>query len=235
MNWVHIHLLLNHVPVLATLFGLVLLAVAVVKNSEELKRVSFAVFVITAIVALPVYFTGEPAEEAVEHLPGVSESLIERHEEAAQLAFIAVEILGIVALVGLALFRHAQSTPHRFSIASLGLAIVTGGMMAWTANLGGQIRHSEIRAEQQLGTPPALGGENDEEEEHEGRQAFGEQTVKFTIPRPLKVEHEELHAALAKATKFRQRGGIRVAAAWTPASVSNRGSHAGDGTRPRHD
>jgi hypothetical protein len=75
---------LNHIPILGTVLGFLLLSVAVARKSGELKRVSLAVFVITAVVALPVYFTGEPAEEIVEHLPGVSESLIERHEEAAQ-------------------------------------------------------------------------------------------------------------------------------------------------------
>jgi hypothetical protein len=37
-------------------------------------------FVLTALLALPVYFTGEPAEKVVERLPGVTEPLIEEHE-----------------------------------------------------------------------------------------------------------------------------------------------------------
>jgi hypothetical protein len=83
MNWAHIHLSLNHLPVVGIIFGVLLLLLALLRKSEELKRVSLGVFVLTALLALPVYFTGEPAEEVVEHVPGVAESLIGRHENAA--------------------------------------------------------------------------------------------------------------------------------------------------------
>jgi hypothetical protein len=53
-------------------------------KSEELKKMSLWVFVLVALVALPVYLTGEPAEEVVEHLPGVAESFIESYEEMTQ-------------------------------------------------------------------------------------------------------------------------------------------------------
>jgi asparagine N-glycosylation enzyme membrane subunit Stt3 len=60
MNWAHIHLSLNHLPVVGTFFGVLLLLLALLRKSEELKRVSLGVFVLTALLALPVYFTGEP-------------------------------------------------------------------------------------------------------------------------------------------------------------------------------
>jgi beta-lactamase regulating signal transducer with metallopeptidase domain len=78
MNWAHIHLLLNHVPVLGTIFGLALLGYAVLKRSEALKRAALGVFVAVALLALPVYFTGEPAEEAVQSAAGVSKSSYRR-------------------------------------------------------------------------------------------------------------------------------------------------------------
>jgi hypothetical protein len=83
MNWAHVHLMLSHLPVVGTIFGLLLLLLAQLRKSEELKRVSLGIFVLTALLALPVYFTGEPAEKVVEHLPGVTEPLIEEHENAA--------------------------------------------------------------------------------------------------------------------------------------------------------
>jgi hypothetical protein len=55
-----------------------------VRKSEEIKKMCLWVFVLGAVVALPVYLTGEPAEEVVEHLPGVAESFIESHEEMTQ-------------------------------------------------------------------------------------------------------------------------------------------------------
>ena len=60
MNWAHIHLSLNHLPVVGTFFGVLLLLLALLRKSEELKRGSLGVFALTALLALPIYFTGEP-------------------------------------------------------------------------------------------------------------------------------------------------------------------------------
>jgi uncharacterized membrane protein len=146
MNWAHVHLALSHLPVIGAIFGLLLLLLALLRKSEELKRVSLGVFVITALLALPVYFTGEPAEEMIEHLPGVAEPLIERHENAALFALLMAGVTGIVALIGLILFRRAETLPIWVVGAALVLSLATSGLMGWTANLGGEIRHTEIRA-----------------------------------------------------------------------------------------
>ena len=60
------------------------------KKSEELKRLSCYVFVLMALLTIPVYLTGEGAEEIVEHLPGVPHELIEEHEESALGSLIAI-------------------------------------------------------------------------------------------------------------------------------------------------
>jgi uncharacterized membrane protein len=145
MNGAEIHLLLNHVPVLWTGVGVLLLAAALVRKSEEIKKASLCVFIASALAAIPTYVTGEPAEEIVAHLPGVSESFIEAHEEAAEAAAVALGILGVVSLAGLLGFRRAAPLPRWFAVGSLALAVVVGGLMARAAHLGGQIRHTEIR------------------------------------------------------------------------------------------
>jgi uncharacterized membrane protein len=147
MNLAHIHLILNHFPVIGMVFGFLLLAFALVKKSEELIRVSLGVFIIIALLALPVYFTGEPAAKVIEHLPGVTESVVEEHEEAALITLITVEILGLVALGGLFYFRHLENLPNWLVKASLILAAISIGLLAWTANLGGKVRHTEIRSD----------------------------------------------------------------------------------------
>lgn len=62
MNPAHLHLMLNHIPVLGTAFCMVLVGSALIQKSEELKRVSLGAFVIVALLAIPAYLTGEPAE-----------------------------------------------------------------------------------------------------------------------------------------------------------------------------
>ena len=147
MNATHLHLLLNHVPVLGTVLGLGLLAFASWRRSEEIKRAALGLFVIAALVAIPTYLTGEPAEDTVESLPGVTHPLIERHEEAAVVAFTGMLGLGVVALAGLFFFRRQRPVPAWFGIVTLAAALVVSGLMGWTASLGGRVRHTEIRGE----------------------------------------------------------------------------------------
>ena len=144
MSWGHLHLLLNHVPVIGTLLGLLLLLVAFGRKSEELKRVTLGLFVLIALVTVPVYLTGEPAEEMIENIPGISKAMIERHEDAALFSMIAVEVAGIIALAALLLFGRKKGLGNLLAIVTLAFSVVTGGLLAWTSNLGGQIRHTEI-------------------------------------------------------------------------------------------
>lgn len=161
MNWPHLHLMLNHVPVLGTVFGLALLAWGSYRRNVSLQRAALVTFVLAALVAIPVFLTGEPTEEAVEDLAGVAGNAIDAHEAAALVSLIGVELLGALALAGLLLAR-SRFSPALAVRAALGVAIVTAGLMAWTANLGGRIRHSELRA-------GGSGQESEHEERGEGR------------------------------------------------------------------
>jgi hypothetical protein len=62
--------LLNHVPVIVTGLGLLLLLVAFARKSDELKKVTLALFVLIALVTVPVYLTGDSPAEMVENIPG---------------------------------------------------------------------------------------------------------------------------------------------------------------------
>jgi uncharacterized membrane protein YeaQ/YmgE (transglycosylase-associated protein family) len=146
MSPVHLHLLLNHVPVIGTIVTILLLGYAVLRGSPELVRVSLGMFVLLPLAAAVVYLTGEPAEELVEGLPGVSEAIMERHEEAALIATILLGTVGAVSLGGLLAFRkRAAGISRGFAAVALMLALLPAGAMGYTANLGGQIRHTEIR------------------------------------------------------------------------------------------
>ena len=146
MTPTHLHLLLNHIPVLGTFFGLGLFAFGVWRRNHEIKTTSLGIFVIVALLTVPVYLTGEPAEETVESLPGVSKAIIEQHDGAAAYAFTGVIVTGVAALGGLIYFRKARLLPVWYGSLLIACSLVVGGLMAWTANLGGQIRHTEIRS-----------------------------------------------------------------------------------------
>lgn len=164
MNITHLHLLLNHVPLLATVFGIGLLAVALWRRSEALQRAALTFFVVAALTAIPTYLTGEPAEDVVESLPGVTHQGIERHEEFAGWALGGVLALGVVALIALAVFRRHKTAPQWLGALMLVGAVLVTGMIGWTANLGGQIRHTEIRPEPSAaGVPSAASRHHDKD------------------------------------------------------------------------
>jgi uncharacterized membrane protein len=160
MNSVQVHLALTHVPVILSLAGLIMLAVAFFVKSATLTKTSYVLIFIAGIAAIPVFFTGEGTEEAIEHLPGVSDAVIERHEDVAKLAMISIAVAGLAALAAISSFRWQIAT-RVFKVVVLVLAIVSGGLMAQTAHLGGQIRHTEIRNEVTFQNGNEKGGQND--------------------------------------------------------------------------
>lgn len=145
MNSAQIHLALTHVPVILSLTGLVILVIALLRKNSTLTKTAYVILLTAGLAAIPVYLTGESTEEIVEKMPGVSEAIIERHEEVAKLAIISIAAAGLMALAGLFLFRW-RVAGRIVQVIVLLLAITSGGLLAQTAHVGGQIRHTEIRS-----------------------------------------------------------------------------------------
>ena len=147
MSTVHLHLMLNHIPVVGTLFLAALFAAGVVRRNAPLTRTALGSSVALALVALVVFLTGAPAEEAVEDLAGTSEAAIERHEAIALASMVLLGVVGAMSVVVLLWFRRRLEIPRAVAMTGLVASLATVGLMGVTANSGGQIRHSEIRAE----------------------------------------------------------------------------------------
>lgn len=163
MDSTHLHLILNHFPIIGTLIATGIMAYGYFTRSAETKKAALITWVAMALLAIPVFLTGEPAEESVEGLAGVSEALIEQHEEAAEIAIWVMEALGLLSLV--IVFTGFKSEQIKKSLvgASFVLGLATFGLMAYTGYLGGQIRHSEIRGTAATEMPAENGGEKDDD------------------------------------------------------------------------
>lgn len=143
MNASQIHLALTHVPVILSLIGLTILIIALIRKNETLTKTSFYIFLAAGLFALPVYFTGEGAEEIVEDLPGVSEGIISRHEQFASISLTIILICAVAALATLVLYKSfVRIMKYAVLLFAFGAAIT----LAQTAHLGGQIRHTEIQS-----------------------------------------------------------------------------------------
>ena len=163
MNAAQIHLLLNHVPVLGVVFVVVALAAGLWSRQGSLLRFGLVTLVAISLAAVPVYLSGGKSEERVEKIAGVHESMIELHEDMARAATVGLGVLGLVSLLALIRYRR-RAMPMKFAAAMLAAAIVLSGGLAWTAHLGGMIRHSEIGGPASASVAPA---ENDEGLAHE--------------------------------------------------------------------
>lgn len=147
MSLVHVHLMLNHFPVFGTVFALLLLLAGMLTKSTILRNSALAAFAVVALITLPVYFTGRAAGPVAESLSGVAGSDIERHQASAIISLIAVEVLGLAAIAALVLLDRIPAVARRVETFCLLLSVLTGGSLAWTSNLGGHIRHPEVRSE----------------------------------------------------------------------------------------
>lgn len=154
MNYPHLHLIINHVPVLGSVFALLLVAWSMVRGSREVRRLALWVALIAGLSVYPAYFTGEEAHEQVEDFPGFDQNSGEEHEEAAEFALVVLLVTAGAAAVALLLGRGGRTEPGWARGAVLLGLVLSTATLARTAWIGGEIRHEEIRGP--LTSPPTL-------------------------------------------------------------------------------
>lgn len=157
MNQPHLHLLVNHIPLFGAFFGMIALIWAMIRKSNEMRAASIILFIVAGIFSFIASETGEHSEETVEHLPGVSEKIMHEHEEAAEAANVMITLTAVGAVLMAASMRFKPKLLKLTQIGVLVLSVVSSVLMARTANLGGQIRHTEIRAMQNSQAPETKG------------------------------------------------------------------------------
>jgi uncharacterized membrane protein len=146
MNLAHLHLLLNHFPIIGTIVALGLFIGSFIGKNDDLKRSALIIFATIALITLPAFFSGIGAQRAVRKEPGISTAVIDRHEGAAILALFLMLITGALALVELWNRRRIR-TEKIWSgtiFAILVFSLLTTGVMARVGTTGGDIRHPEI-------------------------------------------------------------------------------------------
>lgn len=144
MNSTHLHLLLNHFPIIGTLIGGGLLLAGIFRKNYQLCNSALVLLSIMALIAIPVYLTGEPAEETVEKINGISESMIEAHESAAKIAIWLMMATGFMAFISFSLQLKSKTYKPVLNYLVALFTLICFTAMARTGYLGGQIRHTEI-------------------------------------------------------------------------------------------
>jgi uncharacterized membrane protein len=146
MDATHLHLILTHFPIVGTIIGIVILAYGQFKKNDDIKKVALVTFMMMAFLTIPVFLTGGEAEENVENIAGISERLIEKHEELAEKAIWLMGLLGVLSLINFFAIARKWSFAKTISLITLIVSLGTFSLFAKVGNTGGEIRHSEIRA-----------------------------------------------------------------------------------------
>jgi hypothetical protein len=145
MNLAHVHIILNHVPSLGSIAGLLLLAAGIYKKDEGLKQFAYGVLVLISMAVLPTYITGAESQKIVSKSPTFSAGMVQLHQNAAMITLLCMTAAGMFAWLGMWEYRrHSQSGP----LTTMGTLVLTMAAVASilvTASIGGKISHLEIR------------------------------------------------------------------------------------------
>jgi uncharacterized membrane protein len=146
MNEAHLHLVVNHFPIIGTIFGLGILIAGMVLKNKTAINIAYILFVISAIFGFASMYTGEGAEAMVEDLPSVGDRIIHEHEEMAEKLALILYVLGAISLVGLYFNFKQHSKAKLVTFLALTVAVVGVLIGKEVGTTGGEVRHTEIRA-----------------------------------------------------------------------------------------
>ena len=145
MNDAHFHLLVNHLPIIIPIVGLLILIGGFITRSAIVKCTACSVFILGAICTIPAAISGEGAEEVVEELELADHHIIHEHEEAAEIFILFSYALGALAILGLWANLKEKSFSTVINVIILALSIVVIFLGSNAGTTGGEIRHTEIR------------------------------------------------------------------------------------------
>jgi hypothetical protein len=144
----HIHVLLNHLPVIGLAMGILALVLALMHHSRRAEMVALILVFVAAASAWPVNFTGQRAYKTVR---GITDddgtAWLDAHQERAEKVAPAFYVLAVLAAAALVAPHKWPRTARPLAIATLALAVLCDGASGWIALAGGQIRHPEFRSE----------------------------------------------------------------------------------------
>jgi len=140
-------MIINHFPIVGTIIGSILVIVGLVFKNEGVKISGLGIIVFAALMAVIAYLTGDSAENAVQNLPEIAESLINRHEDIATISMYLMIPSGLLAAMTLYSIWKKENSVVFLLVITLVFTLISSAAMVFTGYTGGQIRHSEFRSD----------------------------------------------------------------------------------------
>lgn len=142
----HIHLLVNHFPIIGSIFVLILFLIALIFRQGFLQKLSLWFLAGIALSTALAYVSGDGTKRAIQVLPEVSDTMITAHEQAARYGLVMMFIAGIVSVGGILLYSKRPRLPLYLRITVLLILFISVAVLTYVGFLGGQIMHPEIRS-----------------------------------------------------------------------------------------
>ena len=148
MDELHLHLVVNHMPIIFPIVGIIILLIGIFSKSEVTKRNAYIIFILGAITSIAAMGIGEGAEDSATKIAGLSENLIKKHEEVSEIFATLTYVLGAISLIALiaSLKNYVISKYAPFVVGIFAVVALFFAQKAGTT--GGEIRHTEIRTGQ---------------------------------------------------------------------------------------
>ncbi|WP_300564638.1 hypothetical protein [Flavobacterium sp.] len=144
MNDAHLHLVVNHFPIIGLFFGIGILLFGIIKKNPLLINTAYIIFIFCMIMGKVSLFTGGKAKDIVKEL-GISRDVIHEHAELAGSFMKVMYALGFASILGLFVNTKKHSKALLFSFLVIIIAVVAVVMSTNVGTSGGEIRHTEIR------------------------------------------------------------------------------------------
>lgn len=160
MNAAHLHITINHFPVICVLLGIIVLLIGHWRRSSEITMVALVLFVLAAVVTIPTYYSGRNSSRVIRGAEGVMREITREHSGAAGWGYYASIVLGLVSAWGLWTWRAAGELAPRMRALVWVAALLTASTLARASWTGGKVRHTEARPDYVIPTeePEAPGG-----------------------------------------------------------------------------
>lgn len=138
-------MIVNHFPIIGTIFGIGILLVGILQKNKTVKNTAYCLFIVAALFAAISMATGDGAEEMVRNMPNIGREIIHNHEEIAEKLVLILYLLGITSMIGLYTNFKNHSKASLVAFLALTIASVSVLLAIETGISGGEIRHTEIR------------------------------------------------------------------------------------------
>ena len=147
----HLHVMLNHFPIILTLLVPPILLAGLFLNQKPILAVGFSLALLADLVTPVVMQTGHSAHTRFEMgqiQPPLDEGgdiAAEMHQDMAEKTAPLLYLVGFGAIAGLLILRFRPAWAKKAAIAVILASCVASIFTLQSAQLGGRIRHPEFR------------------------------------------------------------------------------------------